>query len=266
MTNELGGIANTLWKFLAPGERSKVEELIARIRLDQELTGDSDWPACFGALDSNCSSSSDDSTDSDIHHRILVDLVEPWLGSIKSLKELRTLDILLSTLAPERQKYLDEYYPTSVDAPDGSKVPVRYIRNNNDVGIGDGTTKRERTSCRPMATAKLQQFFGVQETPRVGPANILGREELLPLTLSLVSPAGKPLAETMDLPFFWKEVYPSIRSEMRGKYPKHPWPEDPLIAVATRKTKKQLYNEESSVSGEVQSDGKGKGRKKRKKK
>jgi len=252
MTYNLGGIGNALLMFLTPNEKSKVEELVSRIRLDEELTGDNDWPTCFEALDP----SSNDS-DSDSRHQVLTELVEPWLGSVKSLKELKTVDILLSTLTPERQRYLDEYYPVFVNAPDGSKVPVRYVRHD-ETSHGDDTVG---TSCRPLATAKLQQFFGAQETLRVGPSGTT-----IPLTLSLVSPAGKPLAETGDLPFFWKEVYPSIRSEMRGKYPKHPWPEDPLVAIATRKTKKQLSNDINLSTTTAESKRGGKGKKKRKKK
>lgn len=236
----LGGITFALSKFLSSNEKSQVEELTARIRLDKELTGENDdWHPCFderivGGDEESCTSSSSE--------RILVDLIEPWIGSIKSLKELRTLDILRSTLSPERQRYLDENYPTSVDAPDGTKVPIRYIRNT---GVSSGNSQTAATtSCRPMATAKLQQFFGAHETYRVGPPNA----SRVPVTLSLISPAGKPLAETSDLPFFWKEVYPSIRSEMRGRYPKHPWPDDPLVAVATRKTKKQLSKDGDSDS------------------
>lgn len=238
----LGGITLALSKFLSSNEKSQVEELIARIRLDKELTGkNDDWHPCFGVVggdEESCISSSE---------RILIDLIEPWIGSMKSLKELRTLDILRSTLSPERQRYLDENYPTSVNAPDGTKVPIRYIRS---VGINSGgdssqaNENKNKISCRPMATAKLQQFFGAHETFRVGPPNA----SRVPVTLSLISPAGKPLAETSDLPFFWKEVYPSIRSEMRGRYPKHPWPDDPLVAVATRKTKKQLSKDDDSDS------------------
>eukprot|EP00536_Pseudo-nitzschia_multiseries_P002773 jgi/Psemu1/184229/e_gw1.38.100.1 len=254
MTNNLGGIANALLMFLAPNEKSKVEELVSRIRLDKELTGDNDWPPCFEALDPSSAKNGND-VDSDNRQQILTDLVEPWLGSVKSLKELKTLDVLLSALSPERQKYLDEYYPVFVNAPDGSKVPVRYIRHD-ERSDGDETL---RISFRPMATAKLQQFFGARETLRVGPSSAT-----IPLTLSLVSPAGKPLAETGDLPFFWKEVYPSIRSEMRGKYPKHPWPEDPLMAVATRKTKKQLSNGMDDTVATTDSKKEGRGKKKRK--
>jgi len=263
MNKDLGGIANALLKFLAPKEKSTVDELITRIRLDKELTRDeNNWPQCFEAFDANTSDNGGladkNGLNSSTQNEILTDLVEPWLGSVKSLKELKTLDILRSTLSPEQQKYLDDSYPTFVDAPDGSRVPVRYIRNQPKPSGGD---KAETLGCRPMATAKLQQFFGVQETPVVGPSN--GTK--MPLTLSLVSPAGKPLAETSDLPFFWSEVYPSIRSEMRGRYPKHPWPDDPLQAVATRKTKKQMSYEDTSTD-EIDKKGKRKGKRSRRKK
>ena len=256
MKDDLGGIANALLKFLDPKKKARVEELISRICFDKELAEDTDWPQCFDAINVNFPNGriAEKGLDSESENEILTELVEPWLGSVKSLKELDTLDILRSTLSPEQQRYLDESYPTSIEAPDGSKVPVRYIRNHPNSGGGETFT----TTWRPMATAKLQQFFGARKSPAVGPA---GR---ISLTLSLVSPAGKPLAETSDLPFFWREVYPSIRSEMRGRYPKHPWPEDPLQAVATRKTKKQLSIEDASSIEDKK--GKGNSRKSRKKK
>jgi len=258
MKDDLGGIGKALLKFVPPKDQSRVDEMVARIRLDKELTQETvDWPPCFEALDAP--NSLDIDSDSKTHNEILTDLVEPWLGSVKSLKELKTLDILLSTLSLERKKYLDDLYPTFIEAPDGSRVPVRYESVRG--GSPDDSEGRQAISYRPVATAKLQQFFGARETPVVGPSH-----DGVALTLSLVSPAGKPLAETGDLPFFWKEVYPSIRSEMRGRYPKHPWPENPLEAVATRKTKKQLSNEDAAeVTADSKKKGRGKGKRNRKK-
>jgi HrpA-like RNA helicase len=199
-------------KFLSPNDRSEVDEILARIRLDQRLCGDdtlNSWPSWLRAMEEAGTEESE---------AILLDLVQPWFGSINSLKQLPVVDIVKSTLTPEQMLYLDTNYPMSVESPDGSQIPVTYICEGP-----------------PTATAKLQQFFGTQNTPCIGP-----KTNAQPIKISLLSPAGRPLAETLDLPFFWKEVYPSIRSEMRGRYPKHPWPEDPLSAVATRKTKKQM--------------------------
>jgi ATP-dependent helicase HrpB len=146
---------------------------------------------------------------------IMTSLVEPWLAGSGSLKSLDFLSILSTQLNAEQQKYIDTYFSTKIESPDGSLIPITYSENG------------------PIASAKLQQFFGCTESPKVGEGISI------PVTLSLLSPAGKELAKTIDLPFFWQEVYPSVRAEMRGRYPKHPWPEDPNNATATRLTKKQ---------------------------
>jgi ATP-dependent helicase HrpB len=148
---------------------------------------------------------------------LLEQLVDPWLAAAGSLKKVDIYNTLIASLMPDQQRQLDAEYPSTIDAPDGSKIPVRYSSTDT-----------------PTASAKLQQFFGTVESPAVGPLN-----NRLPVSLSLLSPSGKLLAQTMDLPFFWKETYPSVRAEMRGRYAKHPWPEDPFTAVATRQTKKQ---------------------------
>lgn len=145
-------------------------------------------------------------------------MLEPWLGAVTSLKSIDLLSILRAQLSATQQNQIDLLFPTSIQAPDGSHVPITY---NSETG--------------PLASAKLQQFFGQSDSPRVGPL-----ENAVPVSLSLLSPSGKPLAFTRDLPFFWAEAYPAVRAEMRGRYPKHPWPDDPTTAMATRLTKKQL--------------------------
>lgn len=91
----------------------------------------------------------------------------------------------------------------------------------------------EVTSGPPRVQAKLQEFFGLQSTPR-----ILGGK--VNLAMEMLSPAGRPLALVTDLDHFWDEVYPQVRAEMRGRYRKHPWPEDPRAALATAATNRQL--------------------------
>ena len=86
----------------------------------------------------------------------------------------------------------------------------------------------------PVLAVKLQEMFGQRETPRVAQ----GR---LPLTLHLLSPAGRPLQVTQDLASFWANSYSEVKKDMKGRYPKHPWPDDPLTATPSRGTKKQGF-------------------------
>ena len=217
---------------------AEIVELRRRIQLARQCSSDDVWPPCFASLDL---SESGNGTVED--EQTLIDMLEPWLGAVTSLKSIDMLTILKAEPSPDQQNQLDSYYPTTITAPDGSSITISY---NSDT---------------PIASAKLQQFFGQLESPIVGPPS-----KNIPISLSLLSPAGKQLAQTMDLPFFWKEVYPSIRAEMRGKYPKHPWPEDPTTAVATRKTKKQQAIKSPSSEGEDRVDKRKEKSKKRKKK
>lgn len=208
---QLGGVHVALIQNMPRDKRSEVEELRERVRLAKKLGSQSHWPSCFAALDSLEKGEGDFSHSSDLEQ-----LIEPWLAPAGSLKAINVLEILKGSLTVDQIIELDRDYPASIEAPDGSFIPVKYSN-----GI-------------PTASAKVQQFFGQTKSPEVGP-----QINRIPVSLSLLSPAGKELAQTKDLPFFWKETYPSVRAEMRGRYAKHPWPENPMEAVPTRQTKKQ---------------------------
>jgi ATP-dependent helicase HrpB len=128
------------------------------------------------------------------------------LGAISAQHVLQTM---LPWPAAAR---LDELAPDRIEVPSGSKIRVDY------------------TAEGPVLPVKVQEAFGWTETPRIADGRV-------PVLLHLLSPAGRPVAVTGDLASFWRQGYPQVRSELRGRYPKHPWPEDPVTAVPTRRTK-----------------------------
>jgi ATP-dependent helicase HrpB len=142
----------------------------------------------------------------------------PYLDAHNSLRKLQALDlhaILLGTLNPTQQQALDRLAPTHVSVPSGSRIAIDYRDANN-----------------PVLAVRLQELFGLQQTPAI----INGRFRLL---LHLLSPGYKPMQVTQDLASFWKTTYFEVRKELRGRYKKHHWPEDPLAAQATRRAKRR---------------------------
>jgi ATP-dependent helicase HrpB len=148
----------------------------------------------------------------------LEDWLLPYLGGITRRAQLDRLDlgaVLRAQLSHHQQQRLERLAPTHVSVPSGSRVPIDY-------GTGDV----------PVLSVRLQEMFGARETPAIA-------EGRVPLLLHLLSPAGRALQVTRDLPGFWQSSYAAVRSEMRGRYPKHPWPEDPLTAPPTARAKRR---------------------------
>ncbi|NAZ75894.1 ATP-dependent helicase HrpB, partial [Kineococcus sp. T13] len=146
-----------------------------------------------------------------------------WLGAqlagVRSRADLARIDVTaaLRALLPWPQAgRLDELAPEQLPVPSGRSVRLDYA-----------------DPAAPVLALKLQEAFGWTASPRL----VDGR---VPVVLHLLSPAGRPLAVTADLASFWRGAYAQVRSEERGRYPKHPWPEDPLTAVATARTSAAL--------------------------
>jgi len=131
------------------------------------------------------------------------------------VEQLELASVLLEQLPFDQRRALDRLAPTHVLVPSGSRVPVDY---------SDPTT--------PVLAVRLQEMFGHAETPCVADGRV-------PLTLHLLSPAGRPVQVTRDLAGFWRNSYFAVRKELRGRYPKHEWPDDPLGAAATRRAKRR---------------------------
>ena len=147
----------------------------------------------------------------------LDDWLAPYLTGVTRRTQLGGLDlaeILAARLSYERRRALDRLAPMHITAPSGSRVAIDYA----------GET--------PVLAVKLQEMFGARESPAVADGRVK-------LVIHLLSPAGRPLAVTQDLAGFWRNAYPQVRGEMRGRYPRHPWPNDPLAAAPTKRTKRR---------------------------
>jgi ATP-dependent helicase HrpB len=140
----------------------------------------------------------------------------PWLDGASSLADMGRLDlarILRQRLGWERQQRLDRLAPERVPVPSGGRRPLAY-----------------RPGEPPVLAVRLQEMFGQRDTPRVCDGRVA-------VTLHLLSPARRPLQITQDLAGFWDRTYAEVRKEMKGRYPKHYWPEDPRAAIPTARVR-----------------------------
>ena len=145
------------------------------------------------------------------------------LGAVRSRADLQQLNLqeaLWSGLPWSARQELEALLPTTVAIPSGRQARLDYAGG------------------APVLAVKLQELFGSSTTPTV----LGGR---LPVTVQLLSPAGRPAAITQDLAGFWRGGYQEVRRELRGRYPRHPWPEDPSQATATALTKRRLQQDQS---------------------
>jgi len=145
----------------------------------------------------------------------------PHLAGLRTLDQLQRLDLMEPLLARlpggyKQRQALDRLAPAALEVPSGSLVSLDY---------SDPT--------QPVLAVKLQELFGLTETPAVGGGRV-------PLLLHLLSPGGRPAQVTKDLRSFWERGYFEVRKDLRGRYPKHPWPDEPMKHVPTRLTKKRL--------------------------
>lgn len=140
----------------------------------------------------------------------------PYLAGMRRLGDLRRVDLaaaLLGRLPWDRRGRLDELAPSQIEVPSGSRVRVDYSDPE-----------------APALSVRLQEVFGLLRTPTVGGGRV-------PLTMHLLSPARRPVQVTRDLTSFWRETYFEVRKDLRGRYPKHYWPDDPMTAVPTRRVR-----------------------------
>ncbi|HET7058804.1 MAG TPA: ATP-dependent helicase HrpB [Nitrospiraceae bacterium] len=156
----------------------------------------------------------------DMSDRGLLNRLEDWLlpyvTTLTRLDQIQRIDLtapLRAFLTWKQQKQLDELAPSHVTVPSGSRIRVNY-----------------EEAELPVLSVRLQEMFGCEETPKIANGKV-------PVMIHLLSPAGRPVQVTQDLRSFWRSGYVEVRKELRGRYPKHHWPEDPLNALPTRRTK-----------------------------
>jgi ATP-dependent helicase HrpB len=142
--------------------------------------------------------------------------LEPYLDGVTRRAHFARIPLsaaLRARLTRAQQSKLDELAPTHITLPTGTRTPIDYLDDN-----------------APCASMRMQEVFGLAATPRIGGGAV-------PVTFKLLSPAHRPLQVTRDLASFWRNAYVEVRKDMRGRYPRHYWPENPLEAEPTRRAK-----------------------------
>jgi ATP-dependent helicase HrpB len=145
----------------------------------------------------------------------LEDWLAPHLAGLTRIEDLGGLDLarlLGQRLDPTARAALDRLAPAEIAAPTGTRLPIDYA------------------GAAPGVSVRLQEMFGLTRHPTIGP-------DAVPLVIALLSPAGRPVQTTADLPGFWARSYAEVRRDLRARYPRHPWPEDPAAAEPTRRAK-----------------------------
>lgn len=185
------------------GWNEQARQLQARVQLAATLLPEDGWPAI------------DDAS--------LLQTLDSWLAphlpairSLQALQQIAMVQLLQDIIGWNLLQSLDTVVPERFLIPSGRKVALDYT-----------------DQAGPVLSAKLQELFGLATSPTV----CKGRRAIL---VHLLSPAGRPVAVTRDLKGFWERGYQEVRKELRGRYPKHPWPDDPWHAVATHKTKRSM--------------------------
>jgi ATP-dependent helicase HrpB len=142
--------------------------------------------------------------------------LQPYLEGVTRRAQFARIPLmaaLRARLTPAQSRALDELAPTHITLPTGTRTPIDYLDDN-----------------APCASMRMQEVFGLAATPRIGGGTV-------PITFKLLSPAHRPLQVTRDLESFWRNAYIDVRKDMRGRYPRHYWPENPLEAEPTRRAK-----------------------------
>ncbi|QMI04143.1 ATP-dependent helicase HrpB [Citrobacter sp. RHB25-C09] len=179
----------------------EAEQLRLRLHCAAKWLPELDWPA--------------------VDEPTLLATLESWLlphmSGVKSLRGLKSLDVyqaLRGLLDYPMQQRLESSLPTHYTVPTGSRIAIRYHEDNP-----------------PALAVRMQEMFGEASTPTIAQGRV-------PLVLELLSPAQRPLQITRDLSAFWQGAYREVQKEMKGRYPKHVWPDDPANTAPTRRTKK----------------------------
>ena len=150
--------------------------------------------------------------------------LKPFLSNVRSLAHLKKMDLstaFMSLLTWNQKKQLDTMAPTHVVVPSGSRLQLDYEPVEN------------KLKKSPVLSVRLQEMFGCATTPRIAGGKI-------PLTLHLLSPAGRIMQVTQDLESFWENTYEQVKKDLKGRYPKHYWPDNPLCAMPTSRTRKKM--------------------------